>query len=232
VTSKAEVPVLARRYLDRALPGGASVPRRLRIGQEGTMRLKPGGRPLRFTAVEEFAVEEVAFSWRARFPILPLVYLRVVDGYAAGAGHLEARLFGLVPVMRARGKEISEGEAYRYLAELPWVPHAILANRRLEWRELDAHAVEVATRVGAARPAVKVEFDAAGDIVGTRCDARPYREGRTSASRPWAGTFGDYAVIGGVRIPTRAEVRWELPDGAFTYWRGTVTSLEIEPVLQ
>jgi hypothetical protein len=134
--------------------------------------------------------------------------------------------------MRARGKEISEGEAYRYLAELPWVPHAILANRRLEWRELDAHAVEVATRVGSARPAVKVEFDAAGDIVGTRCDARPYREGRTSASRPWAGTFGDYAVIGGVRIPTRAEVRWELPDGAFTYWRGTVTSLEIDPVLQ
>jgi hypothetical protein len=39
-------------------------------------------------------------------------------------------------------------------------------------------------------------------------------------------------VIGGVRIPTRAEVRWELPDGAFTYWRGTVTSLEIDPVLQ
>jgi hypothetical protein len=46
------------------------------------MWLKPGGRSMPFTAVEEFAVEEVAFSWRARFPIVPLVWLRVVDRYA------------------------------------------------------------------------------------------------------------------------------------------------------
>jgi hypothetical protein len=227
VTSNAGVPAVLRRYLDRALPGGASVPRRVRIGQTGTIRLKPGGRELRFTAVEEFAVREVAFSWRARFSLLPLVSLRVVDGYAAGEGRLEARLFGLVPVMRARGKEISEGEVYRYLAELPWVPQAMLANPRLEWRDLDAQAVEVATRVGSARPAVRLEFDEAGDIVRTRCDARPYREdGRRS--RPWAGTFSDHAVACGVRIPTRAEVRWELPDGPFTHWRGTVTSLETD----
>jgi hypothetical protein len=230
VSSNAEVPALVRRYLDRALPGGATAPQRLRIRQEGTMRLKPGGRPLPFTAVEEFAVEEVAFSWRARFSLLPLVSLRVIDGYAAGEGHLEARLFGLVPVMRARGREVSEGEAYRYLAELPWAPHAMLANRQLEWRDLDAHAVEVATRVGPARPAVRLELDAAGDMVGTWCDARPYRGGRTSARRPWAGTFGEYAVVGGVRIPTRAEARWELAGAPFTYWRGTVTALEIDPV--
>jgi hypothetical protein len=88
----------------------------------------------------------------------------------------------------------------------------------------------VATRVGSAQPAVRLELDAAGDIVGTWCDARPYREGGTSAPRPWAGTFGDYAVVGGVRIPTSAEVRWELADGPFTYWRGTVTALEVDPV--
>jgi hypothetical protein len=230
VSPNTKVPALVRRYLDRALPSGESEALRVRIAQTGTMRLKPGGRELRFTAVEEFAVAEVAFSWRARFSLLPLVSLRVVDGYAAGEGHLEARLFGLLPVMRARGQEISEGEAHRYLAELPWVPHAMLANRRLEWRDLDAHAVEVATQVGSARPAVRLELDAAGDIVTTSCDARPYREGRTSTPRPWAGTFSDHAVVGGVRIPTRAEVRWELADGPFTYWRGAVTALDIDPV--
>jgi hypothetical protein len=36
-----------------------------------------------------------------------------------------------------------------------------------------------------------------------------------------------------VRVPTRAEVRYELPEESFTYWRGTVTSLELrdEPLL-
>jgi hypothetical protein len=190
---------------------------------------RPGGRWLPFTAVEEFAVEEVAFSWRARFPIAPLVWLRVVDRYVAGEGLLEARLWGLLQVMRARGQEASEGEVLRYLAELPWVPQAMLANRQLEWHELDAQAVEVTTRVGSARVTVRLEFDAAGDIVGTWCDERPYLEGKASVPRPWAGRFSDHAVVGGIRIPTRGEVRWELPDGPFTYWRGTITSIELGP---
>jgi len=216
VCPAAEVPALVRRYLDGALRAGGSTPRQVRVMQIGEMRQKPGGRWLPFTAVEEFAVEDVAFSWRARFPIAPLVWLRVVDRYAAGEGLLEARLWGLLRVMRACGQEASEGEVLRYLAELAWVPQAMLDNRRLAWRELDARAVEVATRVGSAKVTVRLEFDAAGDIVGTWCDARPYLEGKTSVTRPWAGRFTDYAVVGGIRMPTLGEVRWELPDGPFT----------------
>jgi hypothetical protein len=191
------------------------------------MRLKPGGRALPCTAVEEFSVEEVAFSWRARFRFLPLVTLRVVDGYAAGQGRLEARLLGLVPVMRQSGQAASEGEAMRYLSEIPWVPHAMLANRELEWRELDVQTVEVATSVGPARVAVQLEFDAAGDIVSAFSPARPYVEGKATVPRPWGGEFRDYDVVGGVRIPTHAEVRWQLPEGPFTYWRGTIASVEL-----
>jgi hypothetical protein len=173
--------------------------------QAGEMVRKPGGHPLPFTAVEEFAVEEVAFSWRARFPILPLVSMRVLDGYAAGEGRLEARLFGL-PLMRFGGPETSEGEAIRYLSELPWVPHAMLANRELEWSEIDARTVEVATRVGSGRVAFRIEFDPSGDIVGGSAE-RPRTEGKKVVRTPWAGTFGDYALVGGVRIPTYGEVR-------------------------
>lgn len=192
------------------------------------MRQKPGGSWLRFSAVEEFAVDEVAFSWRARFRLAPLVWLSVVDGYADGAGWLEARLLGLVPVLRARGREVAEGEALRYLAELAWVPQAILANRRLEWRELNAQNVEVATKVGSGRVALRLEFDAAGDLVGAATDARPRTEGKRIVLTPWAGSYREYAVFDGIRVPTRADVRWELADGPFTYWRGRLTSLEVE----
>jgi hypothetical protein len=34
-------------------------------------------------------------------------------------------------------------------------------------------------------------------------------------------------VVGGVRIPTHGEVWWELPNGPFTYWRGTITSVQL-----
>jgi len=221
------VPALVQRYLERVLPPGGDVPRQVRITQAGEMWRKPGARPLPFTAVQELAVNEVAFSWRARFPIVPLVWLDVVDRYADGEGMLEARALGRVRVMRQDGPEISRGEAMRYLAELAWVPYAMLANRRLEWRELDEQTVDVATRVGPARPAVQLHFDTAGDLVAARCDARPRGEGKTSVPTPWAGSFSDFAVHTGVRLPTRGEARWELPDGPFTYWRGTITSVDL-----
>jgi hypothetical protein len=143
-------------------------------------------------------------------------------------GEMRARLLGLVPVMRARGRQVAEGEAIRYLAELAWVPQAMLANRRLEWRELDARSVEVATRVGSTRVALRLEFDAAGDLVGAATDARPRTEGQKIVPTPWAGSYSEFAAFDGIRVPTRADVRWELADGPFTYWRGRLTSFELE----
>jgi hypothetical protein len=221
------LPSLVTRYLERALPHGEGSFDEVLVKQIGEMWLKPGGRAMRFLATETFSVGEVAFSWRARFRILPLVPLHVVDGFADGQGALEGRLFG-VKIMRQSGPEVSIGEAMRYLAELVWVPQAMIANRHLEWSEVDDRAVEVATTVSSTRVAVQLEFDANGDIVGARSDARPYREGKSFVPRPWAGSFGDYAVVGGgTRIPTSGEVRWELPDGPYTYWRGRIMSLEL-----
>jgi hypothetical protein len=217
------VSALVRRYAARALPAGAGPARRVSITQVGEMCLKPDGRWLPFRAEEEFAVERVAFAWRARFTVARVVPLRVVDRYDAGAGRLDGRLFGVLPVMSSSGPEAAEAQVLRYLAELPWVPHALVANRELVWRDVDPTALEVS----ASGATVRHEFDADGDIVAAFAPERPRIVGREVVRTRWSGAFADYAVLGGVRIPTRAEVRWELPDGPFTYWRGTVTSLEV-----
>ena len=116
----------------------------------------------------------------------------------------------------------------RYLAELPWVPYAILGNSELEWRELDPRSVEVATRVGSGRAAVTLHFNETSDIVRASALDRPSQEGKRLVERAWFGDFGDYRELAGVRVPTAAEVAWELPDGPFTYFRGRLTSLEVE----
>ena len=211
-----------RRYLDRALPEGGETPRAVRISQTGEMWQKPGARSMRFTAVEELAVERVGFSWQARFRLAPLVTMRVVDELTAGEGSLRVALFGL-PVQRSSGEGTTLGQALRYLAELPWAPQAMVANKELRWHEDRDGSTEVAAQIGDRLAAVRLHFDSDGDVVRTSAEARP----GTFGLRPWAGTFGDYALLGGVRVPTRAEVSWKLDDGPFVYWRGTVTSLEL-----
>ena len=220
----ATLPAVVRRYVARVLPAGRPLAGQARLAQTGTMWMRPRGRGLRFDAVEELATRDVAFTWRARFAIAGMPLLSVVDRYAAGEGSLQARLLGLIPVMRKGGPALSEGEALRYLGELPWNPAAMLLNRRLQWRELDDVAVQVSTAVGDGTVSLRLEFDAAGDIVRVLTPGRPRLE-EGNRLRPWVGEFSRYATLGGTRIPTRGEVRWELPAGPFTYWRCEVTSL-------
>jgi hypothetical protein len=172
-----DLPPAVRRYVDRA--HAVEPAQQVRVKQVGEMWLKPGGRGLRFDAVEDFAVREVAFAWRARFK--PAGFLRVVDRFADGDGLLEARLLGLIPVMRQSGPELAVGEALRYLAELVWAPHAMVANEHLEWRELDERHLEVATRIGSTRAAVRLELDGDGDVVGGSRTARVPRASRSRA---------------------------------------------------
>ena len=225
VAGNAHLPELVRGYLARSLPRDGRVPASVRVQQTGEMWKKPGGRPMSFKATEDFAVDRVAFSWRARFPIVGPLVMTVVDEFAADEGQLRVSLLGL-PLQTQRGPETAVGEAMRYLAELALVPQAIAANRELEWREVGERAVEVACEVGSARAAVQWEFDDVGDLARVT-GVRGFLDGKTIVPRPWGGDFGEYASFAGIRIPAFAEVWWELPEGRFVYSRGTVISLEL-----
>jgi hypothetical protein len=90
-----------------------------------------------------------------------------------------------LPLQRKRGPQLAQGETFRYLAEIPWAPHAILANPELEWRELDERTAEVATRIGQERIAVRLIFNEAGEITQTIADRPRLEAGNTVA--PWIG---------------------------------------------
>lgn len=217
------LPPLVGRYAEWAL-AGAPAGKIVTIRQSGEMTLRPGARPLRFRAAEEFSADRVGFAWQARLPPVGPLALRATDRYQAGQGLLEVRLLGF-PLQRRRGPELALGEAFRYLAEIAWVPQAILANPDLSWRTLDGAAVEVETTVGSERAAVQLQFNEHGEIARTEA-LRPRAEAANALTQ-WIGEFHDYKDLGGVRVPTRGTVRWELPEGPFTYWNGTITSLEV-----
>lgn len=186
---------------------------------------KPGARPLPFRATEDFAIDRVAFSWRARFPIVGPLAMTVVDELADGDGRLRVSLLG-IPLQTQKGAATTVGEAMRYLAELPLAPQAIAANRELEWRGVDERTVEVACEAGADRVTVFWAFNDAGDVVGAT-GVRPFPVGKTFVPRPWGGAFGDHASFDGTRVPLLGEAWWELPEGRFVYWRGRVTGFEL-----
>jgi len=225
--SERRLPDAIAGHLARVLPDHTAAPSRVRLAQRGEMTQRPGGRRLHFRAVQVYAVGEVGFEWRAGFGPNPLVRVRVLDRYRNGEGLLVAKVWGLVTATRSAGPGTDRAEAMRYLAELPWVPHAMAANPDLSWRELEDGSVEVSTLVGGRAASVQLSFDDTG-LIRSASGIRPRLAGRAAIDTPFTGTFRDYVELGGIRVPKRAEVSWGLPEGAFTYWRGEVTSLAAE----
>jgi hypothetical protein len=225
--SERRLPSQIAGHLSQVLPEGVATPSRVRLTQRGEMVQKPGGRRLQFSAIQKLEVGTVEFEWRATFGPNPLVRVRVVDRYRDGEGLLTAKVWGLIPATRSTGPDTDRGEALRYLVELPWVPQAIGSNPDLSWRELEDGSVEVSTLVGGRSAGVRLAFDDAG-LIRSTSGLRPRLAGRTSVDTPFMGWFGDYVEFGGISVPGSAEVSWELPEGPFTYWRGEVTSLELE----
>lgn len=214
------MPERLRSFVERNLPEPRPAADRLTLHQTGEMRLKPGGRAMPFSAQQWSAVDELAFCWRARVRMAPLVTAVVEDAFEAGRGRLDVRLWGAIRVMHAEGPELDRGEAQRYLAELPWNPGAVLRNPALRFEARGDEGVRVAC--GDAQTWVDLRFDAAGDIVGSFSETRHFGE---RGPTPWEGSFWDYGVLGGLRVPRQGEVSWLLPEGRFTYWRGRIDAL-------
>lgn len=218
---------------DFAVRSGATPGSGLRIAsltQVGELRLKQGGAFGKVGAWQAVALGTPGFVWLARQDAGPVPKLRILDAYVRGAGQLEARAFGSFPVAKVSGGALTLGEAYRYLAELPFVPDAILGNPEIEWRLTARNIAEarMATPQGPAR--VSFRFDAAGDIVEMEAKGRPTRDATgAEAKRDWRGFFRDYRQIGPRRIPATAEVGYVYPEGYEAYYRLAVTDSHLAP---
>jgi hypothetical protein len=214
------LPSLVHSYLSAVTD---ALPCAVRLTQEGEMRLKPGGRWMRFTAAQRFSATETTFEWNARVRLAPGLWIHVTDACHDGRGALDARLLGALRVAHADGPAVTKGQIQRYLAELPWNPGAFLLNEALRLEQTDDHTV--VARMQDAE--VELQFGADGDIAGAFA-MRPRLVGSQTIDTPWRGRFSDYTRMNGMRVPTVAEVEWAMPDGPFVYWRGRVLSAEPE----
>jgi hypothetical protein len=136
-----------------------------------------------------------------------------------GEGPLEARLFGSLRLARAAGPQASKGELMRYLAELTWAPHAMLAH--LSWREIDANAIEVSAESTGGPARVRLVFEN-GDITRIEADDRPRAVRGCTIPTRWHGRCSAYSEMDNCRIPTGAVVSWLLEERPFDCRRGRV----------
>ncbi len=135
-------------------------------------------------------------------------------------------LTGVFPLARmVGGGDMNQGEALRYLAELPWFPDAILTNRSLDWTVINSKTIKVATGVDdAPRAQVTFELNDNGIVERVSAPSRLYAENGRMRPLPWHCRLWDYQTLGGRLIPRQGEAAWILDGVEFVYWRGHISS--------
>jgi hypothetical protein len=214
---------------ERSGASPASGSRIVKLSQRGKMWQRSKGAPLAFTANQVITVGDIGFLWDARFSLMGIPSLQVIDYLVGREGGLEGRMFGVLPLVNvAATDETFRGEAMRYLGELMWNPDAILFNSHLQWRVANSRTLSVVAGDGPRRSEIRLLLDQSGDAVRFEADDRPRLEGSAFTRSAWFGRCWDYRTIRGRRIPLGAEAGWIVQGKEFIYWRGIIENWHAE----
>jgi hypothetical protein len=210
-----------------AMPEGPVRCRGTWLKQVGEMRFAPDRPWMSFEAEQWFEGDGIDFRWLARVRMAPFLRATVLDSFERSRGALTAHVLGIVPVARASGPATDKAEAMRGLAELPWRPLAFGEGPSLSWRDEGGDKLRATYDDGSTQAAVEFRADEEGRVLGVTASSRPRMVGKSVVDTDWSGVFGEYRVYDQLRVPTHAEVTWQLPEGPFTYWRGRVTDFRV-----
>ena len=170
-------------------------------------------------AEQRVDIQKHEFVWKAR-----LGPVRVTDQFVSGKGLLKVQLLGLFRLQEAKGPEIDEGEAQRYLTEMIWYPTAFV-DPAIQWGDQEAAAIKASLAYGKGKTATAT-FHFGNDGLIHKITANRYRTvGMAYELNQWEVSHLEYKDFKGITIPYKAWVCWKLPEKDLCYYQLEITSL-------
>lgn len=221
------LPPPVQRYLRAALPASAPMVATVELRHEGRFDIREEGqRWLPFASRQHVQTRRPGFVWDARMPVAPGLAVHVHDAYIGGEGLLHPSVAGLVSLAEQRsGGDFARDELMRFLAESPWYPTALLPGQGVRWQAIDEGSARATLVDGPHEVSLVFVFGADGMVESVRADARGRSLRGQLVPTPWEGRWQAYETRCGMRVPTRGEVAWLLPEGRKPYWRGQLVEM-------
>lgn len=219
------LPVCVQKWLDRSGVVGKERIRTVRLKQKGLMRMKEGQPWMPAVAEQYFTVDNPGFVWKVKVNMAPLIYFSGRDKYSDGKGKMLIKILSLYPIVATEGgKEMNQGTALRYLAEMQWFPSAALSDY-IKWEAIDSNSARAIISYGGVTASGVFTFDGNGDL--TSFTAKRYKEiNGKYVLQDWGGLSNDYKEFNGIRIPSKADIFWREKTGDFIWYKCEITELE------
>lgn len=211
------LPSPAIRYLQYSIAAGQPLTRAVRFTMKGDIRLSRSRPPAPFRA-EEVLHADKGFLWKAQVGNpLPI---RGFDRYFQGIGEMRWRLFGLIPLIRARDANITRSARERFVMERVLAPGSLLPGENVEWREIDERTALLRIRQDRHWHELRLEVEASGAPHKLSMERWGNFETANKAWQtiPYAARFDGETPVKGYTLPGAIRVCW---------WAGTDRELDV-----
>ena len=203
----ARIPELARSYLTHAIAPGTPLASAVRLRMHGAIRLK---RWRKFKAVQVIT-RDGAMVWRASVRMKG-TSIRGHDSFVGGQGEMQWRLFGIIPVIRESGADITRSVANRVAAESVWLP-SMLADKSVRWRDDGSNVAHASLSIGTYPSELQMTLDR-GRLIKLGVSRWGNPDGGAFNEWPFGAYIDQEATFGGYTIPARLRVGWYFDDPA------------------
>jgi hypothetical protein len=222
----APLPEPVQRYIRRSGAVGQPRVHDFLATWKGRIRSDPKSAWMAFTAeqLNTLDVPRRFFMMDATMKGLPVDVFHAFD---EGGATMRVRLLSVVPMVDAKGAELTRAETVTIFNDLCFLAPGALVSPSIAWDPVDAHTVRARYRQGANTVGAELTINDAGELVDFGSDDRAAgsSDGRTFTPMRWTTPARDYTQVGPVRVATRAETLWHPTTGAWSYGEFELTSL-------
>ncbi len=226
----ADLPELVQRYLRVSGQVGRPRVHHFEVRWRGRIRAGPNDPWMSFTAEQVNFTEEPArfFGMHATRSGLPV---DVFHAFRHGSASMRVRLLSLIPLVNARGPELTRAETVTLLNDLCLLAPAALVDVPVRWEPIDERSVRAHYTLGANTVSAVLDFNTDGELVDFVSDDRlaASANGSEFLPRRWSTPVGEYRSFGGRRVSTRGAGLWHPQEGTFAYIELELTDLEVNP---
>lgn len=220
------LPEPVQRYFKYALKDGQEHIKFVRLKQVGKFRMKENQSWMPIKAEQYFTTEDPAFIWRVKLAMVPFIWIKGRDMYYQGRGNMLIELLSTITVADSAGSEMEISSLIRFLSEAPWFPTALLLGDYLEWKEINSNSAQVVIKDKGYTASGIFTFNEKGEIIKFVTNDRYMEVDGKYFKEQWGGYYRNYQEINGRKIPTEAEVEWNLYDRDLQYVKLKITDIQ------
>lgn len=223
----ADLPSALQAWLQVSSEDQLEPPTRARLTQALQLKLRREQEDWYQGRAEQFVhFPSSGFIWLLDLRLPGGIHASGRDRLGDGAGHMEVRLGGAIPLVSAHGGDaLSEGSLQRYLGELVWFPPA-MRDARIEWKAIDQKSVHARLEAHGQVAEGVFTFDETGRFHTFTCE-RFFGAGAEAKKYPWVVEALEYDTLNGWMLPVRCQATWKFDDSEWTWAEIEVVELEV-----